>query len=239
MKKILLLLLFTNLIYSQDGSDIIYVKPIAFSESLVGKFVHFDFYNRSFKSNKIDTIELNINAKFIIFNENRNENGFNNWFANQFLISEDKSLKISKFQIRNIDKKQFYVTAFLNHIENNKIERINLLIEINKIAEILVESKQNSESKILYYNAISCTCPNWILENSVEKSEIYYLEPINESILDASKLWNGKNLPLKIKVIGNLISENDYPDYFSEKQINKGAEKGKIFRYTKIEIITE
>ena len=57
--------------------------------------------------------------------------------------------------------------------------------------------------------------------------------------INSSKLWNGVNLPLIVKVTGNVISENNYPENITEKQKNKGAEKGKIFRYTKIEILSK
>lgn len=235
-----LLTLIPNLVYSQDGSDIRYLKSADLNRELIGKFVHFDFYNRSFLSKKIDTIELKINQKLITFIEVRKDNGHNNWFSQQSLISEDKTLQISKFQIRFFDSKKIYVTAFLDHFSNNKIfksELINLFIKRNKIAEILVDSKQTEVTKILSYSTISCTCAQWFDKNKKGENEYFYLEPVNKNLIKANKLWNGTNLPLIVKVTGNLISENDYPEYFKGQHLNKGAEKGKVFRYNNIEVL--
>lgn len=54
-----ILILIPNITYSQDGSDIRYLKSSELNERLIGKFVHFDFYNRSFLGKKIDKIDLN------------------------------------------------------------------------------------------------------------------------------------------------------------------------------------
>lgn len=235
-----LLILIPNIAYSQDGFDIRYLKSSELNESLIGKFVHFDFNNRSFLGKKTDNVELKINQKLIKFTEIRNDDGYNNWFSQQSLISEDKTLQISKFQIRIFDKNKVYATAFLNHIKNNKVDKtelVNIFIPRNKITEILVDSKQTEVVKNLNYNAIGCTCAQWGYKNKRGENEYFYLEPINKNLIEADKLWNGTNLPLIVKVTGNLISENDYPEYLTDKQLNKGAEKGKVFRYTKIEIL--
>jgi hypothetical protein len=240
LRFIFLLILLPNIIYSQDGSNIRYVKSEDLNQNLIGKFVHFDFYNRSFLAKKIDTIELKINQKLIKFIEVRKDNGHNNWFSGQSLISEDKTLKISKFQIRIFDAKKIYVTAFLDHLKNNKIfksELINLFIPRNKIVEILVDSKQAEITKILSYAAIGCTCAQWFDKNKKGENEYFYLEPLNKNLINANKLWDGNNLPLTVKVTGNLISENDYPEYFTKQYLYKGGEKGKIFRYNKIEVL--
>jgi len=234
------LTLIPNLVYSQDGSDIRYVKSANLNTELIGKFVHFDFYNRSFLSKKIDTIELKINQKLIKFIEVRNDDGYNNWFSQQSLISEDKTLQISKFQIRIFDKNKVDATAFLNHIKSNKIDKselVNIFIPRNKITEILVDSKQTEVVKILNYNAIGCTCAKWGYKNKKGENELYYLEPINKNLVNADDLWNGNNIPLIVKVTGNIISQNDYPEYFRGQHLNKGAEKGKVFRYNKIEVL--
>jgi len=242
LRFLVFLLLIPNLIFSQDGSDIQYVKSSNLNKELIGKFVHFDFNNRSFLTKKVDMIELDINKKSVKFIEVRKDNGHNNWFSQQSLISEDKTLQISKFQIRIFDNKKIYVTAFLEHLKNNKIvklELVNLFIPRNKIAEILIDSKKSEVSKTLSYAAIACTCAQWSNKNKKGENEYFYLEPINKNLINADDLWNGNNIPLTIKVTGNLISENDYPEYFTKQSLYKGGEKGKVFRYTKIEVIAK
>ncbi|WP_312765864.1 hypothetical protein [Epilithonimonas sp.] len=240
LRFLVFIILIPNLIFSQDGSDIQYVKSSNLNKELIGKFVHFDFYNKSFLAQKGDTIELNIDQKIIKFIEVRKDNGHNNWFSQQSLISEDKKLQISKFQIRIFDDKKIYVTAFLDHLKNNKIvksELVNLFIPRNKIVEILVDSKQADIIKILSYAAIGCTCAQWFDKNTKGENEYFYLEPLNKNLVNANKLWDGNNLPLTVKVTGNLISENDYPEYFTKQYLYKGGEKEKIFRYNKIVVL--
>ena len=49
------------------------------------------------------------------------------------------------------------------------------------------------------------------------------------------KLYNGLNFPIEIKVTGQIISENGFP----KREISKVGqdEAGKVFRYSKIEIL--
>jgi len=101
--------------------------------------------------------------------------------------------------------------------------------------------KPNSkiETLTLSYNAISCPCAQWSesrFNNFPEKRVNYWLEPANQNIINADTLFNGKDLPVKIKVTGQIISETGFP---KNKNLEKVGldEAGKVFRYTKIEVI--
>ncbi len=108
--------------------------------------------------------------------------------------------------------------------------------------EIIDNPNFKPESKIetltLTYNAISCTCAQWSekkYNDNSEKRVYYWLEPVNEKLIKADELFNGENLPVIIKVTGQIITEKGFP----KRKLSKVSEDaaGKVFRYTKIEII--
>ncbi|MGB5028581.1 MAG: hypothetical protein WBO38_08760, partial [Chitinophagaceae bacterium] len=63
----------------------------------------------------------------------------------------------------------------------------------------------------------------------------YWLEPSNETLIKADTLFNGENLPVQIKVTGQIVSENGFP----KRNLSKVGqdEAGKVFRYSKIEVL--
>lgn len=97
------------------------------------------------------------------------------------------------------------------------------------------------ETLILNYNAISCSCAQWSdsrfdKKENPDKKNYYWLESANEKLINADHLFNGENLPIQIKVIGQIVSEHGFP---KRKNLSKVSEDeaGEVFRYTKIEIL--
>lgn len=138
--------------YGQDGSDIRYFKTHGVDSFLIGQYVHFDFFNRSFHGRTIDTVTIiidNIPTRFI---EIRKDNGYNNWFSQQSLQSLDKLegqlIRISKLKLNSITAKSFQVTMYVDFYNSNdklledKSREIEYWFEKKDIAEVLVESKQ-------------------------------------------------------------------------------------------------
>jgi hypothetical protein len=108
--------------------------------------------------------------------------------------------------------------------------------------EVIDNPNFKPDSKIqtltLIYNAISCTCAQWSetrFSNDTDKKTNYWLEPANNKLIKADTLFNGENLPVIIKVTGQIISENGFP----KRELAKVGqdEAGKVFRYTKIEVL--
>ena len=101
LKIIILLLSFWTCSYGQDGSDIRYFQIVGVDTSLIGQYVHFDFFNRSFRGQSFDTVTITIDNRPTRFIEVRKDNGYNNWFSQQSLQSIDKvdeqPIKTSKF----------------------------------------------------------------------------------------------------------------------------------------------
>ena len=94
------------------------------------------------------------------------------------------------------------------------------------------------ETLTLIYNAISCTCAQWSetrFSNEIEQKKYYWLEQANEKLINADTLFNGEHLPVIIKVTGQFVTENGFP----KRELAKVGqdEAGRVFRYTKIEII--
>ncbi len=116
--------------------------------------------------------------------------------------------------------------------------------KVFRYTEIEVVDKPNfkPDSKIqtltLRYNAISCTCAQWSdpkFDNNPKKRIRYWLEPSNENLIKADTLFDGENLPVQLKVTGQIVSEKGFP----KRNLSKVGqdEAGKVFRYTKIEVL--
>ena len=109
--------------------------------------------------------------------------------------------------------------------------------------EVLDKPNFKPDTKIetlnLRYNAISCTCAQWSdikLQKDPDQRIYYWLEPANDTLINADSLFNGEDLPVEVKVTGQIISQNGFP---KSKHLSKAGqnEAGKVFRYTKIKIV--
>ncbi len=90
------------------------------------------------------------------------------------------------------------------------------------------------------YQAISCECAQW-LENRIIcdtcVKEYIFLEPADEHLINADKLWNGNNIPLTVKLTGQYYSGIGFPRNY---KANKGVpDPARVFRYTQIEVISK
>ena len=151
-KITIFLLTFWTGSYAQDGSDIRYFKTYGVDSSIVGQYVHFDFFNRSYHGRTIDTVTISIDSRPIKFIEIRKDDGYNNWFFQQSLQSVDKIdgqiIKISKFKLDGITASTFQATMFVdfyntdNKLLDGKSRQIIYWFDKNNIIEVLVKSKQ-------------------------------------------------------------------------------------------------
>jgi hypothetical protein len=152
LKIIFFLLTLWSGSYAQDGSDIRYFKVYRVDTSLVGRFIHFDFFKRSFRGQKTDTVTINIDNRPTKFIERRKDDGFNNWFSQQYLQSIDKTdeqaIRISKFRLDSITTNSFQVTMYVDFYDSNnrlvdgKSRQVKYYFDKKDIAEVLVESRQ-------------------------------------------------------------------------------------------------
>lgn len=140
----------------QDGSDILYGNVSQLDESYVGDFVHLDFYSRSFRGAVIDTIAIVVGDNPIKFIEHRRDNGFNNWFHEQYLESLESmdglTIRIEKFRLEKITIDSVFVMVFLEYYKQGKVlsersrQRITQFPKII-IAEVLVSAESHRRQK--------------------------------------------------------------------------------------------
>ena len=118
MRLLLIVLVLINIpVFAQDGSDIWYVSPDKVDNSIVGKVCHIDVYSKSYLGLSIDTLEINVRGKKRKFIEHRVDDGFNNWFREQYLIAlpikEPYSTRLISSKIDSLDSKKIYVASVL------------------------------------------------------------------------------------------------------------------------------
>lgn len=137
--------------YGQDGSDIRYLQINGVDSCLIGQYVHFDFFNRSFSMRSIDTVTITIDDKRLRFKEVRKDDGYNNWFSQQSLQSVDYpegTINIQKLRLDSITTNAFQVTMYVayydhyNHLLVDKGTQIVYWFDKKDIIEVLVKSKQ-------------------------------------------------------------------------------------------------
>jgi len=155
MKRIFVILIFLIVkinCFGQDGSDIKYVPVKEIDSSFVGKFAHLDFYRRSFHLRPKDTVNIVIDKKPIRFEEHRSDDGYNNWFSKQYLLSLDKIdnniIKIVKCKIAGVTADSILVINYLEYYnaDQSKVKRSRQLpywFRRKDIIEVLVKSDED------------------------------------------------------------------------------------------------
>ena len=140
---------------AQDGSNILYAEFSYLNQSHIGKLCHIDFGERSgplvmMRGRSIDTIEINVSGKLVAFVEHRVDNGYNNWFGAQYLVSLPSRNNISKripyFRIDSLTSTKLYVSGHVSYYQNGKIFDTTTLIRRvfseQEIARVLIKSKR-------------------------------------------------------------------------------------------------
>jgi len=120
------------------------------------------------------------------------------------------------------------------HLEKGKVFHYTNIDIFEKDIEY---PAKNDTTLTLSYQAIACPCPQWA-EDHVHDEELkdhsYYLEPASDKLIKADTLFDDLNLPVKILVTGQVVTESGYPWGFNYE---KGGKGGKVFRYTKLKIL--
>jgi hypothetical protein len=120
------------------------------------------------------------------------------------------------------------------HLDKAKVFRYTKMEVFKKDLDY---SPKDDTTLNLSYNAIECTCAQWTETKRASDTtrEYYFLEPANEKLINADKLWQGDNLPLQIQVTGQIVSYAGYPTGYNPA---KGDPKpATVFRYTKIKVL--
>lgn len=144
---ILLGLIIATSLSAQDGSNIRYYELAKLPGSIIGKTVQIDFYCRSFAGswrhrgadNPLrDKVVLDIDGQPVEFYEHREDDGYNNWFQDQYLETADQKVRIKEFTVVRIDGDSITVVAHINVAPFNQEFRLAK----KDIAEVLVHADQ-------------------------------------------------------------------------------------------------
>ncbi len=145
---IILLLLLSVSIFAQDGSNIKYVTPENINNTLIGKTCHIDFGSESFRTLIVDTLEIEVKGQKIEFVEHRVDNGFDNWFDQQYLVAlplqKAYSVRLKSTKIDSLNSEKVYVTSILGYYRNESpLDTITIIKHYylrKNIAAVLVEN---------------------------------------------------------------------------------------------------
>ena len=142
---------------AQDGSDIMYGKIDQLDSSFIGDYAHLDFYRKSMFGRNIDTVTVDLDGQQIRFVEHRIDNGYNNWFKDQYLETLDKidrlTIRIVKCRLDSITTDSFFVTNYLEYYDDknnliaDKSRQIMSSFPRDIIAEVLISAKHHNERK--------------------------------------------------------------------------------------------
>jgi len=139
---------FLTCLMAQDGSNIKYYEPTNLDSSLIGQYCHVDFGKESFGGRIIDSIEIKVKGQKMRFYEHRKDNGFNNWFNEQYLIRvEDKNQVSTRLQNSRIDSlttDKIYLTSVLSYYtDESPIDTITVFqhwYERKNISKVLIKN---------------------------------------------------------------------------------------------------
>lgn len=113
--------------------------------------------------------------------------------------------------------------------------------ELEVLNKANVKPTNHLQSLTLTYNAISCDCAQWSeakFDKYPDKRVYYWLQPATIKLLNVNSLFDGENLPLKIKVTGRIINDNGFPRGKNLSKVGRDA-AGIVFEYTSIEVLKD
>lgn len=130
----------------QDGSDIRYIPASKIDHNILGKPIQLDFYHRSFRGVHLDTVSITLFKQEVQFVEHRKDDGYNNWFKDQYLESIDvfngEKIRIVEFVMDRITQDSFLVTCHLQGYVDNKpvgaLKREKTWLDKKTVVEVLV-----------------------------------------------------------------------------------------------------
>jgi hypothetical protein len=138
---------FLSSLIAQDGSNIKYFEPTDLDSSFIGRYCHIDIGEDSFGGKAKDTIEINLKGQKMRFIEHHKDNGFTNWFRDQYWIREEQnkpmSTRLQNSRIDSLSTDRIYLTSVLSYYMNDSpIDSTTFFqheFELKNIAKVLVK----------------------------------------------------------------------------------------------------
>ena len=143
--------------YAQDGADMKYLKPSELGSSHVGRSAHLDFGTRSFafadhegEKRPLSTVTIELDGRKYAFREHRVDDGFNNWFRDQYLESVEKigglRLRWVNNEILGIDPDWIRVKSHFVYVDaggaplSGRSFHKDLRFKKSELAEVLIKA---------------------------------------------------------------------------------------------------
>ena len=127
-----ILILHSVSIFCQDGSNILYVKVDSLHKYF-NKTIQVDFKRLSRGTHVLDTVSLAFKGVSIKFIEHRQDNGYNNWFFQQYLESLDSigrfHLRLIKSTLTAIKRDEISVINYFNFYDEHGNSLLDVPIE--------------------------------------------------------------------------------------------------------------
>jgi hypothetical protein len=134
-------------VLSQDGSNMKYVKVDSL-HSYFDKTIQVDFFHLSHGTSIFDTVSISFKGTSVKFIEHRQDDGYNNWFFQQYLESLDSingyRLRLVKSKLTSITRDEVGVINYFNFYNPGGKALLEFPIEDSSsyrkksIAEILI-----------------------------------------------------------------------------------------------------
>lgn len=159
-------------------------------------------------------------------------------FTGQYYVGKGYPKGYKKGE-QQVDKARVFRYTSYKVVKSNYSQSVTDRIDS---AKYLVEKGTLSGPRItldVSYAVQACTCPQWFETKKKkpfnEDVELFYLENAHSNITKADTLFNGTNIPIRIRVSGRFYPKNGYPaNYFPAKGDPQPA---RVFRYDKIKLL--
>lgn len=106
------------------------------------------------RCNPTDTIAIKIDNRQVKFIEQGRDNGYNNWFNEQYLESLDKidgvKIRVVKSKLDKVTADSVFVTNYLEYYKDDKLENSKQLKNVFSrkiIAQVLISADSHEQKK--------------------------------------------------------------------------------------------
>ena len=130
-----IIIAFSCSLCGQDGSNIRYKEAEVIDKTYVGKYCHLDFGQESFAGKHLNNIKLFVKDRYVKFVERRKDDGFNNWFTEQYLSSYDYTnkweMRLQNSQIDSVTSERIFLNSTISYYACKNCSAIDTITIVN------------------------------------------------------------------------------------------------------------
>ena len=216
---------------AQDGSNIRYCEISVIDKTYEGKYCHLDFGQESFLGTNLDTINILIESNIVEFVEHRKDDGYNNWFNEQYLYAFDYDnnweIRLHNSRIDSVTNENIYLSSTLSYYvgdnpvdtisivqhshSRDEISKVLILEDLTQIQSIEPCQNKNSNGRCPYCSSkrkVLKTSPGTIVSYNFGMDSIKYIKAWEKNVKKGYETYTNTNG--EIRVINVFIeTEND------------------------------